>query len=409
MPRSVSLLLNLGHALDHLFLLIFATAVGAIANEFGMLRWEDLMPYATGAFFMFGFGSFPAGRLGDLWGRRRMMLVFFFGMGASACLVAQARSALELAIALSLMGAFSAIYHPVGIPMLVRHATRPGTTIGINGLAGNLGIALAAVSTGFLVQAFGWRVAFVVPGVACMLVGVAFALLAPREAQAPARQAAASRHAPRAAVARVLLIMGITATTGGLLFNFTTNGNAQLMAQRLDGIVSDPSRLGLLLALVYAIASLAQLVVGYLIDRVAMKPLFMCIAGMQVLLFALAAQAQGWAWYALTLGCMVFVFAAIPFSDAIMVRYVDDAMRSRVSGARLAVSFSIGSLAVWLLGPVVKVAGFTLLLTGLAVLAALTFLVLIGLPDEAALDNRSTFRAEKSLANACRAKSSRSG
>ncbi len=391
MPRSVALLLNLGHALDHLFLLIFATAVGAIASEFGMARWEDLMPYATGAFFMFGFGSFPAGRLGDLWGRRRMMLLFFFGMGASACLVALARSALEIAAALTFMGAFSSIYHPVGIPMLVRHAARPGITIGINGLAGNLGIALAAVSTGFLVQAFGWRAAFVAPGIACMLAGVAFALLAPREEVPPARQPAElGRRAPRAAVARVLLIMGITATTGGLLFNFTTNGNAQLMAQRLDGIVSDPSRLGVLLAMVYGIASLAQLLVGYLIDRVPMKPLFMCIAGMQVLLFALAAQAQGWAWYALTVGCMIFVFGAIPFSDAIMVRHVDDAMRSRVSGARLAVSFSIGSLAVWLLGPVVKAAGFTMLLMGLSVLAGLTFLVLFGLPDEKALDSRGT-------------------
>ena len=391
MQRSVSLLLNLGHALDHLFLLIFATAVGAIASEFGMARWEDLMPYATGAFFMFGFGSFPAGRLGDLWGRRRMMLMFFFGMGASACLVAWARSALELAAALTLMGAFSSIYHPVGIPMLVRHAARPGTTIGINGLAGNLGIALAAVSTGFLVATFGWRAAFVAPGIACMLAGAAFALLAPREALAPAHQpAAGSRRAPRAAVARVLLIMGITATTGGLLFNFTTNGNAQLMAQRLAGIVSDPSRLGVLLAMVYGFASLAQLLVGYLIDRVPMKPLFMFIAGMQVLLFALASQAQGWTWYALTVGCMIFVFGAIPFSDAIMVRYVDDGMRSRVSGARLAVSFSIGSLAVLLLGPVVKAAGFTTLLVGLSVLAGLTFLVLIGLPDESALDSRSS-------------------
>src|SRR5690606_41097682 len=73
-PREVVLLLNVGHALDHLFLLIFATAVGTIAAEFGFARWEDLMPYGVGAFFLFGLGSVPAGRLGDLWGRRQMML-----------------------------------------------------------------------------------------------------------------------------------------------------------------------------------------------------------------------------------------------------------------------------------------------------------------------------------------------
>ena len=90
---SVTLLLNVAHALDHLFLLIFATAVGAIATEFGFARWEDLMPYSVGAFVMFGLGSLPAGRLGDLWGRRQMMLVFFFGIGASALLVALTQTA----------------------------------------------------------------------------------------------------------------------------------------------------------------------------------------------------------------------------------------------------------------------------------------------------------------------------
>src|SRR5258705_1919582 len=147
--RGTSLLLNVAHALDHMFLLVFATAIGAIAAEFGMARWDDLMPYGVGAFALFGLGSLPAGRLGDHWGRRRMMLVFFFGMGASMLLIALTEDPWQLAGAMTLMGAFSAIYHPVGIPMLVHESPRPGLTIGINGLAGNLGVALAAITTGF--------------------------------------------------------------------------------------------------------------------------------------------------------------------------------------------------------------------------------------------------------------------
>ena len=54
-----ALLLNVGHAMDHLFLLIFATAVSAIAAEWGMV-WQDLMPYTVGAFVLFGLGSLPA-------------------------------------------------------------------------------------------------------------------------------------------------------------------------------------------------------------------------------------------------------------------------------------------------------------------------------------------------------------
>ena len=49
LPRPTALLLNFAHALDHMFLLIFATAVAAIAADFGVARWEDLMPYGVGA------------------------------------------------------------------------------------------------------------------------------------------------------------------------------------------------------------------------------------------------------------------------------------------------------------------------------------------------------------------------
>ena len=311
MPAIPSLLLNLGHALDHLFLLIFATAVSAIALDFGVGRWEDMMPYTVGAFLMFGLGSIPAGRLGDLWGRRQMMLVFFFGMGFSAIAVAFTQTPLQMGMALTVLGIFSAIYHPVGIPMLVQKSVRPGLTIGVNGLAGNLGIALAALSTGFLVAWQGWRVAFVVPGLVSIVCGVAFAMTAPHESGAPAKKKASSVQLPKHLAWRTFVVMVATATTTSLLFNITTNGNAQLLAERLDGLVNDPSRLGMLLAAIYAVASLAQLVVGRLLDMWPVKPLFFSILFLQILAFGAASQSTGWVWYAAAIFYMVMVFASL--------------------------------------------------------------------------------------------------
>ena len=385
MPLLPSLLLNIAHALDHLFLLIFATAVGAIAVDFGMARWEDLMPYTAGAFLMFGLCSIPAGRLGDLRGRRWMMLLFFHGMGLSAIAVALTQNAWQIGLALTVLGAFSAIYHPVGIPMLLQGSTRPGRTIGINGLAGNLGIALAAVSTGFLVKYLGWRAAFVVPGLISIAAGLLFARVAPPEAAAPARKASNSVHLPRGLAIRTFVVMVASATTGSLLFNFTTNGNAQMMAERLDGLVSDPAALGMLLALLYGVASLAQLVVGQLVDRVAVKPLFIAVLTLQILFFALAAQSSGWAWYVLAIACMVTVFGAIPFNDVMVARYIDDSLRSRVSGTRIAISFGISSLAVAALGPAVKAAGFTQMWMVMAAIALVSLSIVAWLPGEKVL------------------------
>ncbi len=383
-PPVVSLMLNIGHGIDHMFLLIFATAVASIATDFDS-NWADLMPYSAGAFLMFGLGALPAGRLGDLWGRRNMMLIFFFGMGASALLVALTQNSWQLAAALLVMGAFASIYHPVGIPMLVQNVHNPGEVIGMNGLAGNLGIAVAAILTGFLIKWAGWRAAFVVPGLLAFACGVIFALQCPRETVAPAKRSGKATVALSSrTLARVFFVMTATAATSSILFNFTTSGNAQLLAESFRGVIEDPALLGALLALIYAVASLAQLVVGKLIDRVAFKPLQLWLSVAQIPFLIIAAYAEAWGMFAALLGVMILVFGSIPFTDAMIVRYVDDRLRSRVAGMRLTVAFGISSLAVWALGPLVKGIGFSALLWGMAGIAALKAAIVLLLPDERA-------------------------
>ena len=383
-PPLTTVLLNVAHAIDHLVLLIFATAVGAIAVDFGFARWEDLMPYATGAFVLFGLGSVPAGRLGDHWGRRAMMVVFHFGIGVSCLLASITQNAWQLAAALTVVGAFASIYHPVGIPMLVQHTTRPGAVIGVNGLVGNLGIAVAAVLTGFLVKYFGWRMAFVVPGIVTIALGILFWRVVPQEAAPPSRRAAKQSDLPRSELVKAVLVLTVTSTCGSLVFNFTTNGNGELMADRLRNVTADPAVIGALLGLVYVIASFSQLVVGRAIDRYPLKRLFLSIVLAQIPMFLLAALASGWVFYAVAIVFMAFVFGAIPFTDALIVRYVDDRMRSRVAGVRLAIAFGVSSLAVWMLGPLVKANGFSFLLMLLAVIAAVSAVAVTRLPTQRA-------------------------
>jgi MFS family permease len=385
-PRVVRGLLNIAHALDHLFLLIFAAAVSTIATDMGLAQWQDLMPYGAGAFFMFGLGSLPAGRLGDLWGRRSMMLIFFFGIGAASILTAFTQTPWQLATSLTLIGVFASIYHPVGIPMLLERSSNPGATIGFNGLSGNLGVAVAALLTGFLIQWFGWRAAFVLPGVVALVCGWVFARTCPQELSSPAkRKGGAKVSLPAPMLARALVVMTAAAITSSVLFNFTTNGNGPLITERFKGVMEDPASLGLLLALVYAVASVAQVVVGHLINRFPLKRFFMFMVLAQIPMLVLASQAQGWWLFAALTGVMVFIFGAIPFTDFMIARYVDDRLRSRVSGMRLGVSFAVSSLSVWALGPVVKAMGFgnsLLLLAGFSVATTLILTMLPGAAQE---------------------------
>ncbi|HYX01367.1 MAG TPA: MFS transporter [Reyranella sp.] len=376
-----SILLNIGHAMDHWILVVFAYSWGVIAGVWGV-EWTELTPFNYGALFMFGAGAFVSGRLGDHWGRWIMMVIFFAGMALSCLVIALSGNKLQIGAALTLMGAFASIYHPVGIPMLVQKARNPGFTIGLNGLAGNMGIAIAAGVSVYIAQRFGWQMAFVLPGIICLICAVAFALLVPREQEAPAKRKPKMNDLPPSVMARVFAIMTFTAVTGSIVFNFTTNGNGELLRERVKGVVQDPAQLAAMLFVIFSLASLAQLVVGKLIDRFPLKAVYMPILLLQVPLFLIASQVQDWALFITAIGFMLLVFGAIPFTDSMIVKYIDDRLRSRVTGARFAIGFGVSSIVVALIGPTVKAAGFPVLLMVMAGVAFCGFLAISQLPGE---------------------------
>src|SRR5438045_8473532 len=89
--RTHFLFLNIGHFLDHLFTLIFATVAAlALYREWG-LGYADLLKYATPGFFAFGVFALPAGWLADKWSREGMMSTFFIGIGLASIVTAFAR------------------------------------------------------------------------------------------------------------------------------------------------------------------------------------------------------------------------------------------------------------------------------------------------------------------------------
>jgi MFS family permease len=150
--------LNIGHFVDHLAMLIFPVVVVALAREWQQ-PYAELLPLALGGFIAFGAFALPAGWLADHWSRYKMMAVFFFGIGGAMFLTGFAQSAWQVGVGLFVIGMFAAIYHPVGIAMLVAAPEKMGRALGWNGLWGNLGLAAAALISGALMDWLGWRAA----------------------------------------------------------------------------------------------------------------------------------------------------------------------------------------------------------------------------------------------------------
>src|SRR5579862_3114655 len=92
--------INIAHAIDHLMVLIFPTAVLGMSASFGD-SYGSLLALSIGGAIAFGAGSLPAGWLGDRWRQRNMMTVFFVGVGAAALLTATNTTPFMLAASLT--------------------------------------------------------------------------------------------------------------------------------------------------------------------------------------------------------------------------------------------------------------------------------------------------------------------
>ena len=341
-------LLNAGHFLDHMFMLVYTTAVITIAAEQAW-SYGELIALATPGFVLFGALSLPFGWAGDRFGRHRLMVAFFVGIGLAAVATGLADDRWQLALGLSLIGIFAAIYHPVGIPMLVQGLDRPGRVIGLNGVFGNLGVAAAPLLTGALIAALGWRAAFVVPGLVSIALGAVFWLAVPRDRPlARRRTERRSRFAEfRPGWVGVLAVIGVVTLGGGIIFNTTTVVLPKLFEER-PIIEAGAGVLGYTVqaSLVYAAASMAQIVSGRAVDRLSAKWMLGGLIGAQAVAMALLSVAEGPAAFAVSLVLMLAVFGQIPIVDTIVTRYVPDHYRGRVFSLKYLINLTIGASAV---------------------------------------------------------------
>jgi MFS family permease len=377
--RRVIGFINIGHAIDHMFMLIFPTAVLGMQADFAR-AYGELIALALGGFIAFGAGSVPAGWLGDRWSRRNMLAIFFLGIGVATIATGFAGTIWQLAAGLAVIGLFASIYHPVGTAMLVSHAARVGREIGVNGVWGNLGVAFAALVTGAITQWLGWRWAFILPGAIAVGVGAVFLALVPAEANLAKGNAVRDVRLPRAVIIRAFAVLALVTLVGGIVFNATTVAFPKVIDERLPQLAGSTFGVGLLVCMVYVVGAMSQLVMGRLIDRHPLKVGFMAVALFQGPLLLATAYASGWAMIAVAV-CLIFsLFGQITFNDGMVARYADPAWRARVFALRYLLSFGVSAAAIPLVAFMHEHGGFKLLFEILSVFGLLVLLGAIFFP-----------------------------
>ena len=360
--------INWAHAIDHYVMLIFPTVVLGLESVYSR-TYSELIALGTASFFAFGIFSLPAGWLADHWNRRNMMALFFFGCGVCLVGAAFAPNLSLLAVALFSLGIFAAIYHPVGTAMVVAAATHRGRTLALNGVCGNLGVALAAGVTAMLTALVGWRGAFLVPGIVCIATGIVYLLLIPEDrSQAAGRNAAPDVRLSPWVAATVFGLFVIIAMTAGLVFNTITVALPKIIDERLGWDISLVAVGGIATA-VFLCGALAQLTVGRVVEKYPPHYVFAVVAALQFLGVIWVAYAVGNALLAALAVAMAAIYAQVTVNDVVIARYTADAWRARIYAMRYFVTYLISGVAVSMIALLYSRGGFDLVLTVTAVTA----------------------------------------
>lgn len=390
--------LNLGHFFDHFLILIFATVAVALAvdrridipgitNDWG-LTYSEFIPFATAGFIAFGLFSIPAAWVADKWSRSGMIGVFFFGMGLASMLAALAQTPVQLGGAVFLIGVMGAIYHPVGLALVVQGKVNTGLPLAVNGIFGNLGVAAAPLVTLFLIEYSGWRAAFFIPGAACFAVGVAYSLFL-RAGPDPGVVSAEKRASVDASILnldrillfRVFAIIFFTAAIGSFIFQSTTFALPKIFDERLTGFAASGREIGWWSFAVFAIASFAQLIVGYSVDRYSARLVFAIVAALQAVFFGLMLNLEGVQALIVAVCFMLVVFGQIPINDVLVGRVAKSEWRARAFSARYIVTFAVMATTIPALSYIHANWGFTRLFFLMGIGASLIFCAVLFLPS----------------------------
>jgi MFS family permease len=362
--------LNWGHLLDHYVLLIYPTVILGL-QAFDGRQYGDLLKLSWAGFTVFGLLALPCGWIADHWSRRNMMAVYFFGTGLAAAAVGLASSFTMLAVALCAVGVFAAIYHPVGLPMLVDTAVNRARTMSWNGVFGNVGVSIASGITAFIVVVIGWRAAFFIPAAVFIVTGVFYVWFVPDEGRR--RAIPLTVHdvvLDRRLTITVVSLFMVLALFSGLVFNCLTITLPKIVDVRVGQDVPI-ALVGAIATAVFLCGAVAQVSMGRLVERIPPHLVMSGIAITQLIAMLLVTHLTGWTLLPALALAVAAIYAQVTVGDFILARYTPSAWRGRVYSLRFFLIFTTAGPAVWAIGRLWDRGGADLVLFVTAIIAAL--------------------------------------
>jgi MFS family permease len=370
----------------HASVLLLPTVLGDLSRAF-RVSLLDLLAVANLMYAAFGLAAVPAGYFADRVGSRRMLMIAACGCAVGLTMVGLAPAFPVAAAGLFLLGVSAGVYHPSGFSMISRGVSsgERGRAIGIHGLGGNLGEAIAPAWAAAFAVNFGWRAGFLsAAALALAAAGLGLTLPAARPDAHPHTHLLHPHPHPHPhsadTFAGTLRAFAETARSfwanrrlrwlllAMMASGFVYRGVITLLPLHLASVGTNGTG-SYVTSIVLLSGLVAQWFGGALADRLPREHLFLAEVTLFVPVLCLLGVTSGLGLVAAALSFGFLWYLAQPVANALTAAYAETRHHGLVYGVQSAATFGVGSLATTVGGLLIGAGGTGLAFIGFSAVA----------------------------------------
>ena len=335
----------------HMFAAFYFVIILSLEQEWNFTYNELISLWTLGA-LLIGLGALPAGWLSDKWSRSFMMVIMFFGMGFSSILCGLSNEKFLLFLGLSLLGLSCSIYHPVGIAWVVNSSDKKGRALGINGIFGGIGIGSGAFIAGLLIKYFDWKVAFILPGIVSIFVGIILFIFIINKHISFQNIKSENLHHSNSSNDLILIasIMLFSMFALGLTFQIMQTSIPKVFDIRIQNLST--FAIGAIIGAIYGIAGLMPLVGGIMADKFSLKKIYVIGIAAQVPCFFCIAYFTGLPLIIVCLIAAMFNSSILPTENILLAKFTPEKHHGLIYGFKFIIAFGSAPIAVFLISKI---------------------------------------------------------
>ena len=386
--KKIVLFTFTAHFLFHFYELVFPALVIPLVLSLNM-NLEDVLKLGFPMYLGFGLFSLPWGIFADRFGNRIALIICFFGTGIGAIMTVLASSPLQIMLSLAVIGIFAGICHPAGMGLITLGVKNRGMALGINAIAGSIGLTMAPFLAGFLNWVSGWKTAYLAAAVFALFWGVVMLFtkidetpLVHDHEKNPTFKKGYGAYLPS-----IILFFAVV-TLGGLAYRI----NIVVLPAYLEWKASFLSDLlhfqapaaitmaaGMLTSVIYIVGIGGQLFGGKMADRFELRWLYLIFNAISLPFVIMMAYGTE---QFLFVASAVYVFFALgiqPIENSLIAKFTPQKWRSTGYGLASVLIFGVGSLSIYLVGWVKDTwhLGFVYIFSGIMIIMIVAGIMLL--------------------------------